>query len=75
MAVGTLLARSGSLWDVPSVPPNTRPITGKDTYDGHALRPAVVRSKGQEEAISVGSELVGEVLGTSHDVETLRGMS
>ena len=43
----------------------------RDTYDGHSLLPAVVRAKGQEKAIVVASELVGEVLGTGHDVEIL----
>jgi len=39
-------------------------------FDGHTQHPTVVRTKSQEETTTVGSELIREILGTSHDVVT-----
>ena len=46
-------------------------FAGKDTHDGQAVHPTVVFTKGLEEATAVGSELIREILGASHDVVSL----
>jgi hypothetical protein len=45
--------------------------TAENTHNSQALRPAVIWAKGHEETSAAASELVGEVFGTGHDVETL----
>ena len=43
----------------------------QSTYDGHLLLPAIVVARGQEQVAAVALEDVGEVGGTSADVEVL----
>lgn len=69
MAGSVTHAGSVVLEDVTSA--SSKTPTRKGTHDGHAVLPTVVRTKSLEKVTTVGSELIGEIFSTSHDVVTL----
>jgi len=71
MAGSVTHASSVVLGNMTSASGKTRSPMRRGTHDVHALLPTVVRTKSLEKVTTVGSESIGEVFSTSHDVVTL----